>query len=129
MCYPHISDTLNSLHKQNFFASCIDLLLRYLMQYEEVYPFDPQEDIVIEDELMSSINIPEFEEYGKPTIGLEQATKFHVNNKELQRNASMKRLQDMLNDYQSDTPTSVDSCSDFYDIESEVSSKGLYYLN
>lgn len=99
------------------------------MQYEEVHHFDPEEDIFIEDELMSSINIPEFEEYGKTTTGLEQATKFHVNNKELQRNASIKRLQDMLNDSQSDTPTSVDSCSDYYDIESEVSSKGHYYLN
>lgn len=92
------------------------------MQYGKVHPFNSQEDIAIEDELKQSIHISEFEEYGKSKNDLNQATEFHVKTRELQRNSSIKRLQDLLNDSQSDTPTSVDSCSDYsdYDIESEV---------
>lgn len=98
------------------------------MQYGKVHPLDPQEDSIIEDGLKTSIHISEFEEYGKLTNDLNPATELHVKTRELQRNLSIKRLQDVLDDSQSDTPTSVDSCSDYsaHDIESEVS---YYHLN
>lgn len=92
------------------------------MQHQKVHPFDPQQDTGggMEEELKTSIYIPEFEEYEETTKDLDQATHFDVNN--FLSSSSIKRLQDMLDDYQSDMRTSVDSCSEFsaYDIESEV---------
>nr|XP_011462732.1 PREDICTED: putative E3 ubiquitin-protein ligase LIN-1 isoform X3 [Fragaria vesca subsp. vesca] len=90
--------------------------------YGKVHPLDPHEDSIIEDGLKTSIHISEFEEYGKLTNDLNPATELHVKTREVQRNLSIKRLQDVLDDSQSDSPTSVDSCSDYsaHDIESEV---------
>ncbi|XP_024194491.1 putative E3 ubiquitin-protein ligase LIN-1 isoform X1 [Rosa chinensis] len=120
-------ESLYSIHGKSTRSDCSnniehDHSLHTQWNYEKVHPFDPQEDIGIEDELKQSIHISEFEEYGKSKNDLNQATEFHVKTRELQRNSNIKRLQDLLNDSQSDTPTSVDSCSDYsdYDIESEV---------
>ncbi|XP_050372846.1 putative E3 ubiquitin-protein ligase LIN-1 isoform X3 [Argentina anserina] len=90
--------------------------------YGKVHHFDPQEDILIEDELKTSIHISELEEYVKPTNVFNQATELNVKTREPLRHSSIKRLQDVLNDSQSDSPTSVESCSHHsaYDIESEV---------
>ncbi|KAI5349502.1 PREDICTED: putative E3 ubiquitin-ligase [Prunus dulcis] len=94
--------------------------------HRKVHPFDPQQDTGggMEEELKTSIYIPEFEEYEKTTKDLDQATHFDVNN--FLGSSSIKRLQEMLDDSQSDMRTSVDSCSEFsaYDNESEVMDDG-----
>ncbi|OMO53646.1 hypothetical protein CCACVL1_28482 [Corchorus capsularis] len=96
------------------------------LKYEKVHPLDPEE------------NISESITYDTQTSGKDKEKKVHnedVNDwdhiprlqlqaKQLDRNTSIKRLQDMLKDSQSDTPTSANSgyldFEDEYDLEDNL---------
>lgn len=76
-----------------------------------MHPLDPQ-DIIDEmvEKPKAASEVPEFEDHRKDGRSSDQLSKFQVHNGELKRNSSIRCLQDLLKESQSDTPTSEDSC-------------------
>ncbi|KAK3189543.1 hypothetical protein Dsin_029104 [Dipteronia sinensis] len=97
-----------------------------VMQYAKVHPFDPQQDINggVTDEPAKRCEetleeeAPEAEDYRKALISSDQVPRLQLHNAVQRSNSSIKRIQDMLEETQSDNSTPVDSCSiDFDDQE------------
>ncbi|KAA8527444.1 hypothetical protein F0562_034841 [Nyssa sinensis] len=95
------TESSNSYEGGNSFRTCHN--------FAKVHPLDPQEYITDDqtEKSKAPIEIPEFQEHRKALANLDQ-----VNNGNITRNPNVKCLQDMLQEYLSDVPISVDSCND-----------------
>ncbi|KAK1592606.1 hypothetical protein Q3G72_027625 [Acer saccharum] len=93
-----------------------------VMQYAKVHPFDPQEVInggITDEPAKRCEEAPKAEDYLKALISSDQVPRLQLHTAVLKSNSSIKCVQDMLEEIQSDNSTPVDSCSiDFDDEES-----------
>ncbi|KAL5785199.1 hypothetical protein ACOSQ2_007591 [Xanthoceras sorbifolium] len=90
--------------------------------HAKVHPFDPQEDIHggITDEPKACQEVTEIQDYRKALKDSNQVPRLQLHTPVLmRRNSTIKCLQDMLEESQSDNSTSVDSCSIDFDEESD----------
>ncbi|KAI9194693.1 hypothetical protein LWI28_008253 [Acer negundo] len=92
-----------------------------VMQYAKVHPFDPQKDInggITDEPAKRCEEAPKAEVYRKALISSDQVPRLQLHSAVLRSNSSIKCIQDMLEETQSDNSTPVDLCSIDFDEES-----------
>ncbi|XVF28298.1 hypothetical protein REPUB_Repub15cG0018100 [Reevesia pubescens] len=89
------------------------------IKFEKVHPLDPQQDIIksIAYETQASRKDKENQSHSKAMKDWDHIPRLQLQSIQLYRNKSIKRLQDMLKESQSNTPTSVNS--GYIDFEEE----------
>ncbi|XWS39021.1 hypothetical protein CRYUN_Cryun18bG0014400 [Craigia yunnanensis] len=101
-------------------------------KFEKVHQLDPQEDIntSMTYETQASGKHKENQVHSKAIKGWDQIPRLQLLRMQLNRNKNIKRLQDVLKESQSDTPTSVNSVyidfEDEYDFEDMEDSTTLF---
>jgi hypothetical protein len=92
-------------------------MIQKLMQYEKVHPLDLQGNRIegTANEPMSN-DIQEFQYYSNALKHLDQVPKVNIQNANLEKCKSIRRLEEILMEGELDSPTSVSSC-DSYDLE------------
>lgn len=86
------------------------------MQCDKVHPLDLQENIFenTADEPASSGEIHEFQYYSNTLKHSDQVERINIQNENLKKCTSIKSLQEVLMECQSDSPTSISSCYNYY---------------
>ena len=112
--------------KQNIYLGLTKfcfLVRQKLIQFEKVHPLDPQEDISksMTNETQASRKDKESQIHSKAIKDWDHIPGLQLQSLQLYRNKSIKHLQDVLKESQSDTPTSVNlgyiDFEDEYDLE------------
>ncbi|KAI5581095.1 hypothetical protein BDE02_08G198200 [Populus trichocarpa] len=115
------SDLSNSVKQ----GHCLHNYHKKLMQYEKVHPLDLQGNRIegTANEPMSN-DIQEFQYYSNALKHLDQVPKVNIQNANLEKCKSIRRLEEILMEGELDSPTSVSSC-DSYDLEEHNSEENM----
>lgn len=122
---------LNSEIKVLKLSSVFLCMIKKLIQFEKVHPLDPQD--VYENETQASRNDKENQIQSKGMKDWDHIPRSQLQLQSMQpyRTKSIKRLQDMLKESQSDSSTPVDSCYIDFEYENylEVYTFRVFYVS